>query len=660
MKIILKSFFLFFLLLSICYSQTYQANDRSVLFLTARIGIPGNIHISDFSSFQGSVDCDIFKNGFGFGSYASLGLEFKRSSLIYGFDFQLIHRYGKLTVSSGFPTRDPNTGQLVYVETENSLIAKPIFIDVRPYFSFILAKKLISGPLLLNLSAFAGIPFSSNFKQTEKIINPENAVFISGDRKTRERLIIQGQIERIAKIEYGLAFGLQNCLKIGQNTFLTQDIFINFAFNNISTDVNWKVFSLGLALGLKIPVFEKKYYKKQDAPIEPTKETVKKTIASSNKIPILPYSEPKIGIEIDSVVGEINYGSELLASLPIVNSVFFKQNSFNIDEFYILNKTKNPKEYEKMVLPNLFKGDIIEIQSYNILRIVSILNKNPNSSIIIEGFTSGLNYEPEGLKLALKRAEEVKNAFQNWGISEKRIKTSAKLKPSVPSNQDFQEGIEENQRADIVLLNAPLQEYVAFQKFSKFLGNAFIKVDYENIDTNKKILVKYNFSDSILNIKYSGEYIVPLDKNLEPNENLNFLSFGIYYDTLEMMKNRLIDYLRFPRKEVELNLNNFEAILRFEYDKNILTDENKNLLKQLCNLLPEGTTIQIMGSTDALGTENRNKKLAEERAKNTESFIKLISKNKFRIETKKITNKFPESTPFGRFLNRSIRIKIKK
>lgn len=313
-----------------------------------------------------------------------------------------------------------------------------------------------------------------------------------------------------------------------------------------------------------------------------------------------------------------------------------------------------------MVLPNLFKGDVIEIQSYNILRIVSILNKNPNSSIIIEGYTSGPKFEPEGLSLAKKRAESVKKAFINWGIPESRIAISASLRPPIPSNQDFSEGIDENQRADIILKNAPLQEYVAFQRFTQFIGDVFIKVDYENIDLNKPIYVTNNFSDIILDIKNKGEFIIPLKKRLEPNENINFLSFTIKYDTLKMMKNKLIDYQKYPKKEIELILNNFEAILRFDYDKSNLPDENKNLLRQLCNILPDGCTIQLIGSTDALGTENRNVKLADERAKNAELFIKSIANNKFKIELMKKINKFPESTPFGRFLNRSIRIKVKK
>jgi outer membrane protein OmpA-like peptidoglycan-associated protein len=111
---------------------------------------------------------------------------------------------------------------------------------------------------------------------------------------------------------------------------------------------------------------------------------------------------------------------------------------------------------------------------------------------------------------------------------------------------------------------------------------------------------------------------------------------------------------------VDLNLDNFLAILRFDYNSSQISDENKELLKQLSTRLPNGATIQILGSTDELGTPQRNAILAKERAENTRNYIQSISKDKFIIEIGTNYEKFPEATPQGRFLNRSIRIKVKK
>jgi outer membrane protein OmpA-like peptidoglycan-associated protein len=109
-----------------------------------------------------------------------------------------------------------------------------------------------------------------------------------------------------------------------------------------------------------------------------------------------------------------------------------------------------------------------------------------------------------------------------------------------------------------------------------------------------------------------------------------------------------------------LNLSNFEAILRFDYNSSQLSEENKELIKQLAAKLPEGATIQILGSTDELGTQQRNSILAKERAENTRNLILSVAKDKFKIEIGTNPDKFREESPQGRFLNRSIRIKVKK
>jgi hypothetical protein len=51
--------------------------------------------------------------------------------------------------------------------------------------------------------------------------------------------------------------------------------------------------------------------------------------------------------------------------------------------------------------------------------------------------------------------------------------------------------------------------------------------------------------------------------------------------------------------------------------------------------------------------------LENQRANVTKQFIKSQSKNKFEVITDVSKNKFSEATEEGRFLNRSIRIRLK-
>lgn len=118
-----------------------------------------------------------------------------------------------------------------------------------------------------------------------------------------------------------------------------------------------------------------------------------------------------------------------------------------------------------------------------------------------------------------------------------------------------------------------------------------------------------------------------------------------------------IDKIR--EENVDLRTDEFEALLMFDFASSMLTDETKILLKQLVDLLPEGKTFVIIGNTDEIGLEEANKKIAAERAANAINFIKSNTAKTFYFEEKTNTDKYDETTPQGRYLNRSIIIRIK-
>ncbi|HOQ49475.1 MAG TPA: OmpA family protein, partial [Candidatus Kapabacteria bacterium] len=245
------------------------------------------------------------------------------------------------------------------------------------------------------------------------------------------------------------------------------------------------------------------------------------------------------------------------------------------------------------------------------------------------------------------------------GVPENIVKISARVSPRFPSNQDFPEGIDENQRVDILVSNAPLQEYVDLQKYSEIQGKISLLIATENIDNSEILKITDSFTNSEKQFSGSGLVEIPLKKRLNDLEDkiltysikLNDSTYFVFKDTLAISL--------FPKEVIELNLNNFEAILRFDYNSSELSEDNKGLLRQLSEKLPANSTIVILGSADALGTAERNVRLSRERASNTEQFIRSIVGNKFKIETGISEEKFDETTPQGRFLNRSIRIRVK-
>ena len=66
--------------------------------------------------------------------------------------------------------------------------------------------------------------------------------------------------------------------------------------------------------------------------------------------------------------------------------------------------------------------------------------------------------------------------------------------------------------------------------------------------------------------------------------------------------------LRTIKQNVEsLQTKNFKAIIRFEYNSSILSEDNKKLIRELMQSIRQNATIRILGSTDALAEKPQTK-----------------------------------------------------
>jgi outer membrane protein OmpA-like peptidoglycan-associated protein len=261
----------------------------------------------------------------------------------------------------------------------------------------------------------------------------------------------------------------------------------------------------------------------------------------------------------------------------------------------------------------------------------------------------------------MRRAQAVKKAFVDYGLPENIISIRTRALPRFPSNQDYQDGVIENQRVDIIVKNAPLQEYVDLRSYYEVIGKVRHDVDFLNVPQDDSVLFSTSFSSGSVRLDAPGTVTTEVTKRVNTDSEIISFSANANIKDLKSRANASIDVSSLPRRLVDLNLDNFEAILTYDYDQSFLSDDNKGLLKQLCEFLPAGCTIILFGSADAMGMESRNIQLEKERAEVVESFIKNISGDKFRIERDRSRfAKFDESTSQGRFLNRCFRIKLRK
>ncbi|MEJ5245882.1 MAG: OmpA family protein [Bacteroidota bacterium] len=616
-----------------------QVEKYELFTVQPKLGFGFNKYSADFNNFEGAADCGRFKDGSGsglfFGALFERSLDTKKS---VGLALNYINRSGILSIDYIYPLRNPDN-TITKAKIKDKIDAQLSYLEISPSFVYSLTDEFINAPLRAIGSLRFGLPLEKTFEQYEEIVSPSGAVFVDNGIRRKRRDIASGDIKSINNLVFGISLGLENNLKIGNNTFFTQTLSFDYNFNNVTSDADWKVLGVRLDLGLRYTLFRTVEHPKPAPP--PPAEI---------DIYVEPPKEPFVDIRQKKFDGKVFVGNELLATSPLVNALFFARNSDKIPGYYV------------DALPasiNYFVSSPVELHRYVLPRIVEIVKHNPKARITVEGATSGPANEPEGLELARRRAENVKSRLVSLGVPESIIKTSARVSPRFPSNQDFPEGIDENQRVDILVSNAPLQEYVDLQKYSEIDGKISLLIAAENINKSEILNITDSFTNSEIQFSGSGLVEIPVKKRLDDLEDkvlsysikLNDNTFFVFKDTLAVS--------RLPREVIELNLNNFEAILRFDYNSSELSEDNKGLLRQLSEKLPANSTILILGSADALGTAERNARLSRERAANTEQFIRSIVGNKFKIETGISEEKFDETTPQGRFLNRSIRIRVK-
>ncbi len=632
---------IFFALLSAqAYSEQLQGSE--IFAVHPKFGFVVNLHSANFSNFQGSADCGLFKSGAGFGASGGLFFERKLNDISFiGLGLGFADRSAMLTIENSFPARDINN-QITNAKLNNNLDVSLSYFEIQPDYRYTLTDNFINGPLRLVGAFRVAFPISHTFTQDEEISSPAGAVFIDNNGNRRKiRDIANGDISSINSMAYGLSIGCDNLLKIGDNSYFSQQLLFDLNLNDITSDATWKAMGIRLELGLRYSLISKPEAPKA-APTPPPPA----------EIDIFVEEPPAktISLKRDSFMGKLISGNELLATSPLVNAVFFKRGEFAIPPQY---SDKMPREED------LFGGDALSLHSNVLPRIATIVKNNPNSAIVLEASTSGAEYEPEGIELARNRAKAVKERLISLGVPENKISESPRISPRYPSNQDFTEGVDENQRVDIIVKNAPLQEYVDIQKYREIDGKFALNLDYQNYPVGAKASISTSFDKDSKAVE-RGKIEMPIKQRIDEDTELYTLDYivSIGSDTYTQKDSLYVSKL--AKETIQLNLENFEAVLRFDYNSSALSDDNKGLLKQLAEKLPEGSVIQILGSADALGTQERNIKLSKERADNTELFIKSVAGNKFKIETGINQDKFNETTPQGRFLNRAIRIKVKK
>lgn len=600
-------------------------------------------HSAELRSAAGIIDCGTFRSGSSSGWSVAAGVELPLSPLRLELTLMASQLRGALTTHNTFPFRDTVSGSVIEVTTEPRLQNSWLIGEFQPAVQAVFGKRFrtIAGLRI-------GTPLAARFRQEERILNPDTVFFLLPEgRRVRSRVVAEGELRQQNRLLLGMFVGFEHATRIARGWQWLQRVGVEYTLSSLLHEAPWRLWELRAEVGLRMEL--------------PT---------SADTIPLPPLSpapqpvaeepprvfHPGLALQVLDVTARIRSGLELLATPPVVPAVFFAQNSAEI-----------PERYRRTPLGELELVELDPLTAHQfILPYVAVLaRRNPRSRIVVEGATSGED-EPGGLQLAQQRAEAVRQALIELGVPIGRIVARWSLLPRSLSNLAYAAGREENRRVDISVLDAPTIEYTQRQRFRELVGALALRIACRDIPADQRVELYVSCSDTLSLLPCLSDTVVqlpvhcrlpvsaPAAESLPLSVRGAVPQLGVAADAHAELVPAV-----YPHDTVVLDLRRFRAILRFEYNSAQLLPEVQDRLRQLVALVPPSTSVIIYGSTDALGTEQRNIELTEERAQRTAAFLRSLSPS-LRIRTAALPpeRKFPEHLPEGRFLNRSIWIEV--
>lgn len=651
MKIL--KFIICLLIVNNLYSKEYIN-----LEVTTGIGLNYNIYLSNFKELNGYPSCCSnfdFATGLGYNFYLGLEKKYKllnlnNEKLGLSINYNNFSANYKINEYIGNDLQD-NSYRKIFVD--NLLDVKYNILGLSPYYQFQLLKEL---PLNFKFALNFGIPIEQSFSQREVLVSPKDLNFKNG---SKENYNYSGDIPDINSFYFGSELGLNYKIYEKENISLCFEIGYSLGLLPLVKNYDWNTMSTksGLRFNYRFPV------------PEPEREK------------FIPIPEPIMPIEIEKPEPPI-------ISLKVIDNQKEYQNNdtitavFDVQKFHyfignlpILFYKKGELEPEKSLLvSNNLDNNFLEILKDNDFAL--------NYPLLIKEFVERENLKfdiiayssDEDISILENRIRNVIYKLNEIGLN--TAETKVITKKINLGKEKREELINESRRIEFKFSN---KKNLITNKITKE------KVDYK---FNKSIAILPLVKSESNDLKFYGytSFNNSEKNNIELKTNDILLSASLF-ETHNNSPNNLFIYAEIEdsygqksSSEFNLYLNN-RKILKEEFYN--LTDENNssmilgyfdfdginfsvidnNVLYYLKNIINnDNYQIEIIPSTDNLGSKEYNQDLAIKRARAAINLLKLnINKLPKNISISYLDKEiFNNDSPYGRSMNRSVIVNVKK
>ncbi len=648
------------------YADSVIAADTN--FFTLRyggyFGLGANLHSSSFNQLPGIPNCcKKFESGSGFGWSLGAFAEYPITYNIFTFA-----KLGYNDLSGSFTVPEQTTviidGQSQIGEFEHRLSTNLSNIELSLLGGYRLWKELF-----VKAGINIGILAAQSYEQSEVLVLPaDRGTFPDG---TRERNNFSGSLPDANSLTAGATVGLHWTLPLNKegSLFIMPEINYTYYFTPVVSGLDWNINSLRAGAAVK--------YKQPPPPPPPPPPPLAPPDPDWPEVPYPPIVRASVAVlQIDSTGKEtedIKIRIEDFISLnlrPLLNYIFFEQNSAEIPKKYIQFSPDDSLDFSNKSLENL---GVLETY-YHILNIVGKrLQENPKIKVTLIGHNDKTG-ELENKQLSKARAEAVKNYLtQVWHIPAKRIKTKARDLPKYKSDNSTPEGQAENRRVEIYSkdksLLAPVITIDTMRVFRDYTLRFYptIRADaglsrWELVVTQgNKTLIKFSGTNTIPD---SLDWFITQRDSSAPKRSGKIHYQLTVIDSLGQVAISPTSYV--PVNQITIQKKRmsqqqdkefeYYSLILFDFGKSKLEKDHKSVLNYVKNRIKPNSKITVTGYTDQSGDEDINRRLSFKRAKAVTKQLNLKNVDINGVGESVLL--YDNSLPEGRFYCRTVKITI--
>ncbi len=538
-----------------------------------------------------------------------------------------------------------------YVPIEHQFIAE---FDLRYLRSAVEADMALSSAIHVRAGASVGIPLSGSSIEQEQIVSPSNETFLDG---SQERTISgsDGDLADLG-LRIGVAATAAYRLPLGARTFAEANLGVDLGLTHVQPDWSPLVLQAGIAIGYGLV---------------PTKAPPPPPPVVEAPPPPPPPFTADIDVTVQADQLPIEMRRQIVARyIPIIPVVFFEQNQSQMpDRYELLDSPSAADAFSTASLPA--EADQMH---HHVLDVIGLrLREHPKARVTLTGTTS--EDESDRAALARQRAERVASYLHDiWGIESKRVNVQSRVSPAVASNSQYAEGRAENQRVELEFSDEDVYSPVQLRSVEPVEKPEAIGfgVSVTASRTVSSWAMRIRTPDATIK-EFTGTGTPPqhLQWDLTQNDREIALSRGEVDYSMDLTDDlgRSVSSTPRPiplrldttvsvRTSASLKANTAEFLLvTFDYNRAVLTSRGRRELRTILERIGDSSSVEITGYTDELGDAQRNRELAEQRARLVATMlpknVEVTARGADPAEAP-YSGKLPE----GRFLSRTVRVVI--